>query len=449
MVQSGRMFTFEMKSQFVLLLLSGIFIIAGVLILIIGKYASALSSLIIVPIIGALIAGFGEETAGFAITGIKNIAPVAAMFVFAILFFGILTDAGMFDPIIRSVLQFAGQDPVKIVISAALLSMLVHLDGSGAVTFLIVIPAMLPLFDKLKLDRRILACVAGLGAGTMNLVPWGGPTLRAASALQVPVTELYKPLIIPQVTGLLFVFLVAFYLGKKEVKRLVLQSSVVIDPQFRQTSPRLARSALPEKFWINILLTLVTITLLILDFLAPALIFMLALVIVLNLNYPSLRDQAERLDAHARSAMMMASLLMAAGVFIGILTESGMIRAMAEAATGILSPSFARHIPLSIALTGMPLSLVFDPDSFYFGILPVVAEVGVSFGIPAASVGQAALLGQMTTGFPLSPLTTSTFLLVGLCRIDLADHQRFSFLFAFLTTLVMTVTSLIIGLFPI
>lgn len=148
MVQSGRMFTFEMKSQFVLLLLSGIFIIAGVLILIIGKYASALSSLIIVPIIGALIAGFGEETAGFAITGIKNIAPVAAMFVFAILFFGILTDAGMFDPIIRSVLQFAGQDPVKIVISAALLSMLVHLDGSGAVTFLIVIPAMLPLFDK-------------------------------------------------------------------------------------------------------------------------------------------------------------------------------------------------------------------------------------------------------------------------------------------------------------
>ena len=429
---------------------TAILIIVVLLALILSRKTSALTALILVPIVGALIAGFGMETATFAIAGIKNIAPVAAMFIFAILFFGVLTDAGMFDPIIDRTLKIVGNDPVRIVIGAAILSMIVHLDGSGAVTFLIAIPAMLPLFDRMAMDRRVLAGVVALGAGTMNIVPWGGPTIRAASALSVEITDLYNPVMIPQLCGLLFVVGVAYWLGKKESQRLGFRKSaiakVVLERELTEEEQKIRR---PRLFWFNVVLTLTSIVLLISGFIPPVLVFMLGTTLALMVNYPSLVQQKERIAAHSNAAILMAGILFAAGVFTGIMKESGMIAAMAQDLVAIIPDGLGKHIPILTAVLSMPMSLVFDPDSYYFGFLPVIAEVSNSMGIAPVSVAQASILGQMTTGFPFSPLTPTTFLLVGLTNIDLASHQRFSMKYAFLTTLVMAIVALLIGVLPL
>lgn len=434
-----------------MILFTGIAITVVLLALILSKKVSALSALILVPIIGSLIAGFGLDTVEFAVQGIKNIAPVVAMFVFAILFFGILTDAGMFDPIINTILRLVGRNPVKITIGTAILSMIVHLDGSGAVTFLIAVPAMLPLFEKLKMDKRVLACVVALGAGTMNLVPWGGPTIRAATALQVEITELYTPVMIPQLFGILFVLLIAWYLGSKEAKRLQLGSMEddKVDGYQKKFSEEEKSMRRPQLFLFNIVLTIAVIVLLIMGIVAPALPFMLGTVIALMVNYPNLKDQASRIDSHAKASLLMASILLAAGVFTGIMTESGMIAEMARAMANVIPDGAGEQIPLIMAVTSMPLSFVFDPDSFYFGFLPVISEVAGQFNVEPISVGQAAILGQMTTGFPLSPLTATTFLLIGLAKVDLAEHQRFTFKYAFGATIVMTIVSILIGTIPI
>ncbi|MBP6824810.1 MAG: citrate transporter, partial [Acidobacteria bacterium] len=166
------------------------------------------------------------------------------------------------------------------------------------------------------------------------------------------------------------------------------------------------------------------------------------------LNYPNVKEQRERINAHAEAALMMAAILLAAGAFTGILKESGMLSAMAQAAVGHLPRAMAGHIPFVLGLLSMPLSLLFDPDSFYFGVLPVVVEVAGTLGVPAVQVAQGALLGQMTTGFPVSPLTPATFLLVGLANVELGEHQKFTIPYLLGASVVMTLACVLFKIFP-
>ncbi|WP_338011136.1 SLC13 family permease [Saccharopolyspora erythraea] len=155
------------------------------------------------------------------------------------------------------------------------------------------------------------------------------------------------------------------------------------------------------------------------------------------------------LDRHAKSVVLVTTMIFAAGVFTGVLTETGMISEMARALVSVVPASLGGHLPVLVAVTGMPLSLVFTPDAYYYGILPVLAETAGAYGLAPAEVARAAVLGQMTTGFPLSPLTASTFILVGMSGVQLGRHQRFIFGWAFATTLVMTAGALLTGAFAL
>jgi citrate-Mg2+:H+ or citrate-Ca2+:H+ symporter, CitMHS family len=435
----------------------GLATVVLLLALILSRRMSPLVALIVVPTVASLAAGFGFATAQFILAGIQQTATVAAMFVFAILFFGIMTDAGMLDPIVDVILRGVGTRPRRIVMGSALLALLVHLDGSGAVTFLVTVPTMLPLFERLRMDKRVLACVASLAAG-VNFLPWTGPTLRASTALHIPALDLFRPLIPVQVVGLTFVFLVAWWLGTREERRLAASrtagangttATMPVAAPPRELTPEQQAYRRPRLFWINVLLTALVLGVMIGGYVDPAVMFMLGTAIALVINYPTSDQQRGRIDAHAKAALMMAAILLAAGAFTGILKGSGMLTAMATSAVHAVPPGMARHLPFALGLAAMPLSLLFDPDSFYLGALPVIAEVGRSLGVPPIQMGQAALLGQMTTGFPVSPLTPATFLVVGLTGIELGEHQRFTAPWLFAASIVMTIAAVLFGVFPL
>lgn len=425
--------------------LLGLLTILLLLFLVITKKTSPVIALILVPVLTGIASGQVTALPGMIGEGIQSIAPTGVMFVFAILFFGILLDAGTFQPIISQLLKIAGNDPVKIALATAVLSMLVHLDGSGAVTFLVVIPAMVPIYDQMGMKRINLACIVALAAGTMNILPWGGPTIRAATALNVSVTELFNPILIPFIFGLISVLVIAYFLGKSEKKRIG-KVQLVYDFQVTNTTDDLHR---PKLFWVNIFLIISSVLTLILGWVPPFVIFMIAFSIALLINYPKLTDQKNRIDAHAKEAILMASILFAAGCFTGILKGTGMMDAMAEGVQSHLPEHLGAQLPLLTGLVAMPASMLFDPDSFYFGILPLLASTAEHFQVSSLEVGQAAIMGQMTTGFPVSPLTGSTFLLIGLAGVDLGDHQKKTIPLAFLVTLVILAVSILMGIISV
>lgn len=317
-----------------MLALLGFLMVAVFMYLIMSRRLSALVALIVVPVVFALISGFGTEIGDMMLAGIKKIAPTGIMLLFAILYFGVMMDAGLFDPLIKKIVKIVKGDPLKVIVGTAILATLVALDGDGTTTYMITVTAMLPLYRKLGIKPMILAVVPMLALGVMNMTPWGGPTARVMSVLDMDVSEIFVPVIPAMIGGIAWVMIVACILGKQERKRLgiielpdeELQSLAGQEVAATDETAALKR---PHLIWFNLLLTAALMVGLITSFLPLPTMFMLAFAIALFINYPKMQDQKERIAAHAANALATVSMVFAAGIFTGILTETKMIDAMA------------------------------------------------------------------------------------------------------------------------
>jgi CitMHS family citrate-Mg2+:H+ or citrate-Ca2+:H+ symporter len=427
-----------------MLALSGFATIAVFLILIITKRLSVITALVLVPVVMGFLAGFGPKELGeMTLAGIKQVAPTGILLMFAVLYFATMLDVGLFDPIIAAIIRFVKGDPLKVIMGTAVLTMIVHLDGDGTATFMIVMSAFLPIYKQLNINRLMLPGIVALSVGPMHLVPWSGTSARAISTLKTDATQLFNPNIPAILAGICWVLFVAYWFGLKERKRLGIHELDYVHQESLTDEQRQFRR--PRLFWVNAVLTIGLITALMKGWVPAPALFISAAIIALLINYPSLPDQQKVLRSHGNNIFMVASMIFAAGVFSGILTGSKMIDAMATSVVSLIPQQHAAWLPTLTAITSMPASLLFTPDAYYFGVVPILSQTATQFGIDPLEIGRAALLGQMTVGFPVSPLTASTFLLVGLAEVDLDDHQKFILKWAFGTTVVMTLAALLTG----
>ena len=427
-----------------MLALFGFATILVFLVLIMTKKMSVMTALVIIPIIFGLIAGFNPKELGeFALAGIKQVAPTGILLMFAVLYFATMLDVGLFDPVIAFIIKTVKGDPLKVVMGTAILTMIVHLDGDGTATFMIVISAFLPIYKQLNINRLVLSGIVALSVGPMHLVPWSGTSARAISTLKTDVPHIFNPNIPAIIGGIFWVLFVAYWFGRKERKRLgILDFQYNHKESLNEDQQNLRR---PNLLWLNALMTIALILTLMKGWIPAPVLFVVASILALLINYPKLPDQQKILRGLGNNIFMVSSMIFAAGIFSGILTGSQMIEAMANALVSLIPQQHATLLPTLTALTSMPASMLFTPDAYYFGVVPILSQTATQFGIDPLEIGRAALLGQMTVGFPISPLTASTFLLVGLSEVDLGDHQRFIFKWAWGTTIVMTIVALLTG----
>ncbi|MFC9879659.1 CitMHS family transporter [Streptomyces libani] len=434
------------------------------LLLTMTKRVSVLVALVLLPVLAALAGGFAGELGEMVLDGLSTVAPTGIMIAFAVLYFSLMVDAGLFDPLIRGILRVARNDPARITVGTAVLTMCVALDGDGASTFLITVSALLPVYKRLGMSPLVLSGVVCLAAGVMNMIPWGGPTVRAMAALKLDSSEVFTPVLPAMGCGLAWVLLASYLIGRRERSRLgALTPQGEVDAGTERDGceqpTRMAGDG-PGTPWVparprtwpsifNLVLTIALLVSLVLEVMPLPVLFALAFTLALLVNRPTWEGQQALLEKHAKSVVLVTTMIFAAGVFTGVLTGTKMITEMAEAFVSVVPDSLGGHLPVLVAVTGMPLSLAFTPDAYYFGVLPVLSETAAGFGTDQAEVARAAILGQMTTGFPLSPLTASTFILIGMSGVQLGEHQRFIFRWAFATTLVMTAAALLTGAFSL
>lgn len=446
--------------------LIGILTILTIVALLIWNKTSPIIIMIILPVVGALIAGFGVAEIGvFFEDGIAQVMNVVVMFIFAIIFFGIMQDAGLFEPIINKMIDLSGGNVVKVAVATVLIAMVGQLDGSGASTFLITIPALLPLYKRLNMNPYLLLLLIAGSAAIMNMVPWGGPLGRAASVLGMDANELWQPLIPVQIVGLLLMVALAVLLGFREQRRIEKEFGLVdgakaqeetsegndegpYEANSKETDSKGNSLERPKLIWVNLILALAVIGVLVSGIIPSGFAFMLGVAVALLINYPNITDQTARLRAHAPSALTMAGIILAAGLFLGVLTGSGMLDAIAEDFVTILPEGVTQYIHLIVGFLGIPFDMLLSTDAYYFALFPVIEQIGSAAGIDSLSTAYAMIIGNIVGTF-ISPLAPAVWLALGLSGLEMGKHIRYSFFWLWGLSLILIVVAILFGIISV
>ncbi|MCX5168098.1 citrate:proton symporter [Streptomyces antibioticus] len=458
----------------------GFAMIATFLVLIMMKKMSPIAALVLIPALFCVVVGKGARLGDYVIDGVTSLAPTAAMLMFAIVYFGVMIDVGLFDPIVRAILRFCQADPLRIVVGTAFLAAIVSLDGDGSTTFMITVSAMYPLYKRLKMSLVVMTGVAAMANGVMNTLPWGGPTARAATALKLDAGDVFVPMIPALAAGLAFVVVLAYVLGRRERKRLGVLTLDEALVEERETETVLvgggadksgsagggsgAATALgddtdddfqggldperptlrPKLYWFNALLTVALLTAMIMELLPIPVLFLLGAALALTVNFPHMPDQKARIGAHAENVLNVSGMVFAAAVFTGVLQGTGMVDHMARWLVDNIPDGMGPHMAFVTGLLSLPLTYFMSNDGFYFGVLPVLAEAGQAHGVSSLEIARASLVGQ-----PLhmsSPLVPAVYVLVGMAKVEFGDHTRFVVKWAALTCLVILGAGMLFGI---
>lgn len=456
-----------MQNDTLWLTIIGILIIGSIVGLLIAKRISPIVGMILIPSMGALLLGYHiGDLVSFFNSGLERVINVVLMFIFAIIFFGIMSDSGLFKPLIKRLIILTRGNVVVVSIVTALVGMFAQLDGAGATTFLLSIPALLPLYKALNMNRYLLLLILGLSAALMNMIPWGGPMARTASVIKADnVNQLWYGILPVQLIGFVLILVFATFLGFREQQRIrkAVQAGEVTNLENLNINRMIAQyehdqdinfpvrgraKQHPSILWMNAILTITIIAVMLLDIAPPEFAFMIGVALALIINFGDVDEQMNRLKAHAPNALMMAAVIIAAGMFLGVLNETSMLKAIAVNFIKIIPDAVGPYIHIIVGIFGVPLDLLTSTDAYYFALLPVVEQTASQFGIPSVSTAYAMIIGNIVGTF-VSPFSPALWLAVGLAEANMGTYIKYAFFWIWGFAIVLLFIAVLIGVVTI
>jgi CitMHS family citrate-Mg2+:H+ or citrate-Ca2+:H+ symporter len=418
--------------------------IAVLIILLISRKTVPMAILIVVPLIAGLLCGKSiTELTRLAFTGIGSMVNTFVMIMFSVTFFSTMMDNGVFDVIINAMLKRIKLNVWSVMILTGVVTILTHLDGSAVTTYIITFTLMIPLYKKFNIRLTTLLGIGVLISGVMNMVPWGGPTLRLASAIEIDVMELYKRGLATQIAGMVFCFGVILVLARKEIKLGAGLKEGNLSGESVLVEDRSGGNKL--KFAINCVLIIAVIGLMLQNkwIPIPGFVLMLGSVLAFFVNYPTMKKQQEKILEFSPNILGIAFTLIGAGTMVGIFKGTGMINEMAVTLANLIPHTIGRFTHLIIAFFSAPILMAIDIDTYAFGIMPVIIGISEQFGVSAVNVATAFLL---TSGScVLQPYTASTWVGIGCFDTDLKTYWKASVKILWITMVFMLIFGIITG----
>jgi len=175
---------------------------------------------------------------------------------------------------------------------------------------------------------------------------------------------------------------------------------------------------------------------------------MIALSLALAVNYPNLKTQDKLVKKHAPAALIISATLFSAGAMVGIFDGTGMLTEMANAIMSIIPGFLGQFIHIIFGILALPLGLCIGTDAYFYGIMPLVMQVGETYGVASLSTALTMVIGK-NLALMVSPLVPATYLAIGLTDVELKDHMKFSIPIYWGISIVMLVIGVILGIVPL
>lgn len=425
--------------------LVGFLMIIAIIVLLLRNKMAPFVVLTIMPVLAALLLGFSPfQVAGFVESGIQTTMTNGILFLFSVIYFGVLSDTGLFHVLVGRIIRPAGKSVIAVTVVTMLVATVSCIDGATVTAILITVPVLYPIYMEMDIDRRILLCLTGTCMSVMNLLPWSGPVARAATVLNMDLNVLWHRLIPVQLIGLAVNFVLAVVLGilaEKQGAHGLTGKRKEEEPAEESDMPLIR----PRLLKWNLILTIMLVVVLVLGIVPNYIAFLMALCILLITNYPDMKLQNEIVKKHAPDALLIAATLYASGAMVGVLNETGMLSDMAGMLVCVIPGFLGQYIHVIFGLLALPIGMSIGTDAYFYGVMPLAIELGEAYGIEAVNTASAMLIGRCLTPF-VCPLVPALYLGLSMAKIELKEHLKFSIPVYWMASVIFLVSGLVLGI---
>ena len=393
--------------------------------------------------------GILDALKGYIGTGANSVLNTVVLFTFAIVYFNILSDAGMFDVIVGAVMKRMGNSVSAILLMTCFLAFISHLDGSGATTMLITIPTMLPLYKKMRVSNVILLGYVGLWSGVENMLPWTSALARVSASTGVDPYELWNALLPVQIVGFIILIASCFVLGKI----LKARGCGMPDDEFNAIKSGMGKKDDPvlkvsnTVLYIDMIMTVVMVVAMLLGWLNTNVAFMIFLSFALLLNCHGSKEMTAQIKKHGATALNMVMILFSIGMLVGVMKDTGMMNAMTETLISFVPEAMGSHLTFIIALLSVPLSMAVGSDSLYMIMAPIFGNMAVAFGGTTMHAAGACVIGACIAA-NLCLVAPTPYLALGLAEVEMKDNLKYLFIPTWILGIVLAIVGAIVGVSP-
>lgn len=402
----------------------------------------------VVPITACLIMGFTPaQINGFIGDGLKSISGTLFLMVFAVLYFGMLHEAGVFQALIRLVIRCLGNSVVGTMWATAMIGVLTQLDGSGATTALCTIPTVRPIYEKQKIRPEALLLVESLASGILCLLPWAPGLCEAAAYVGVEAYDVFLWLVPLLIFSLIALFVLCIPLAMFEKRHGAGMSQEEFEEMKREIRQPLHFPMGKKVAIFDGILTLVLMASLLGGWIKTNFAFGLAYGVVLIVNFRDIKKQRDYVKKQAPMALEMAFTMLGVGVLVGVNQGTGAMGELAEWMVANTSSGFLAHLPIVLCLFSMFLSITIGGSKNSI-VLPAIIPMVVSFGFtPIQVLGAVFATGVISAN--LSLFNAAPYLALGLAGVEMRDHLKYSLLPVYGFSLLMILFLVVTGMLPL